>query len=508
MAWRYRLTFEKGLEELQVQKLHELEQQAAMSPGAKATYDKLLNRGLPKAESSGSDSSSETPGASSDSSGDTTDGDSSSEDPGADAAATDESSDAAADDATGGFDASADPTEGTDPAESEEPESQDKEKDDKKDDADKKEETKPATEELRMTRYSLEEITSEDVKHFGGGFLEHAKDVLVFIGLTVTPFVLGHLYRGVLAVIVRLIKLVTFAFRSLSTFMDRHFNSFEEIEKSVASALSGLEGKKEVDDRQDAFAALRFDNQRTIGALKTGTEWNPQQGLENLNQFLASFIPEMDKAFKAEVTSARSIMYVSQQGAQRLPEKLLKANIGIQSLSEGSTPGYACESGYVSSYRSKTALPGDAVVVGHLPKTDLTELSELIKAYNDSQLFLGVDQTQAVEVEQVPYLEKQAIESLLKTVSQIAALCKGHQKTYEDIQRAQSELQYSVKNHIKWLLSQARKISMSESFIEQIYLKATFADRVYLTAMMDLHDYTRHTLLAAVKYAEACSKKL
>ena len=501
---RFRLQFGVSLEELQVEKLHELEKQAAMSPGAKATYDNLLARGIPKQE--GSDTSSDTSDSaapsdtSSDSGTDTTDDTSASTD--TDAGSDDTASDS--DDVTGGFDASADPTE-KDTADDKD---EDEGKDDDKDKSDKKDETKPASEELRMTRYSLEEITSDDVMHYGGSFLEHAKDVLVFIGLTVTPFVLGHLYRGVLAVVVRLIKLVTFAFRSLSTFMDRHFNSFEEIEKSATAALTALEGKKEVDDRQDAFASLRFESHRTIGALKTGSQWDPQKGLQSLQSFLSAFIPEMDKAFKNEVTAARSIMYISQDGAQRLPEKLLKSDLQIQSLTQGSTTGYVCESGYVQSFRSKIALPGDAVVVGHLPKSDLTELTELIKAYNDSQIFLGIDQSQAVEIDQVPFMDKQGIQSLLQVTLEIAKLCKSHQKTYEDIQRVQSELQFSVKNHIKWLLSQTRKISMSESFIEQIYLKATFADRVYLTAMMDLHDYTRHTLLAAVKYAEACSKKL
>ena len=120
---------------------------------------------------------------------------------------------------------------------------------------------------------------------------------------------------------------------------------------------------------------------------------------------------------------------------------------------------------------------------------------------------MGTDAQSEQSILRVDYMTKSQVVDLLGKVLEITKVCKAQMKVYESVQTAQSQMQSGVKSYIKWLISQTRKVSMTESFVEQIYLKATLADKVYLTSMMDLHDYTRQTLVVALQYASACVKK-
>ena len=369
---KFFLKFGQGLEELQVEALKKLETAAVADPSAAALYDNLLVKGIPKVEAA--DSGSDSP--SSDSSGEPDDagGDSSE----ADGGAGDDTGGDSGEDAGGDDDGSQDDPDslgddllGADTGGDDKDES-DKDEEDKKD-----EDTKKATECLREMTYAHEEF-SETASAVAGSLGEAAKSAFLYLGLTVAPFMLTHLYKGVLAVVIRLIQVASYSFRTVSTFIERKINSFDEIEKDATALLSSAQKMPEnKQEEENPLIRSKYTNESTIEKLKIGQGVDFAANIAVLAAFISEFVPQIDKAIQTEISSARKIMLSAQEGTKQLPEKILGDFPTIKSLTPGETKGYVAASDKVQPHRSAQILPGDTVVVAHLPNNGIKDLDSL-----------------------------------------------------------------------------------------------------------------------------------
>ena len=70
------------------------------------------------------------------------------------------------------------------------------------------------------------------------------------------------------------------------------------------------------------------------------------------------------------------------------------------------------------------------------------------------------------------------------------------------------KLRFSFKTYLNQIFNSSEKLDVKSSLIELVYVKTIFAEKVYIRASMDMHDYAVRVLKANIKFAQANLKHL
>ena len=177
-------------------------------------------------------------------------------------------------------------------------------------------------------------------------------------------------------------------------------------------------------------------------------------------------------------------------------------------LVKGTIEGYRIGNDKTDVYCYKHRLPSDIVFMMSIPRSDLSEMSEHIHAYNTSTMMLGMDPASFKDINSVHYMTASELSSFLDSLDKLCGLCAEHQKLYESIQKSKEHLRLNYKNYFFSVANSKERVPLKESLVEHVYLKNMFIDKVYLTAAMDIHTYAVKVMSSALSYASENIKKL
>lgn len=141
-------------------------------------------------------------------------------------------------------------------------------------------------------------------------------------------------------------------------------------------------------------------------------------------------------------------------------------------------------------------------MIATFPKDDLVEQSEIIRAYNDSSIILGMDLSNFREVGSLDYMNAAALADFVNSLETLCASCVAHESMYERIKESKVVAKGTYKGYFSFILHSPKKIKAKDTFLEEVYLKSMFVDKVYLYSMMDIHDYVAKVLVAGTRYVK------
>lgn len=327
------------------------------------------------------------------------------------------------------------------------------------------------------------------------------------LGIKTGAWLLTKMYKGLLILVSKTARLLYEGSIDLAKYLDRKVYSFESYKKDL------LELKKSVElvirnatplDPSDEV----FRNKKAIDGLKIADSVDFAANIAVMSKFIRDEMGGLGKAIARDNALTRRIMegpFGKERDNARAILTVPRPGIGFR---EGFIQGYENDFEYNDTYHSETVLPSDARLVVVLPKKDLKTYPQVTTAYNKSAIFLGLDIKSYQEVTQVPYLQAEKILLLIGSLIELCDVCLAHEILFRQVLKDKDGMANVFRVYFNRLVDSEDKVSIEDSMIECIHLKSMFADKVYLSGAMDLHDFARRILSFGLTFLKSNTGKL
>lgn len=349
-----------------------------------------------------------------------------------------------------------------------------------------------------------EVFTKENVltagKYLGGKAVDGLK-YLKDIGFEYGPVVLKHVYKGVLFALNKTVKAIVQGSVSISTYVKRRINSYENIKSNIESLREAV---KLLEDKE--LDGVKYTNDVVINQLKIGGNYDFLSNVKVAQKFFESFFSSFDRNVKSNVIATRNLVnaVVHEQAVQ--PTNLVVEKFVMNGLTRREVNGYQTDNRSVESYTYNYVLPGDVAFIAWLPKRNLTSHEAVVAAYNGSKIFLGMNIHTAVVKEAVDYPSISEINKYLDTLTAICDYGIGLDKVYTDVLRTRNATRGILNSYMRFLLKAQNKISISDSMADFIALKVAYTDRAYIAGGMYANDYMVRVLTNSLSYLKDAVK--
>lgn len=372
-------------------------------------------------------------------------------------------------------------------------------------------ETTEALESIRNLTYSPEgfsEVFSSIKDHVGSAAvaLKDAAVVLGVLGITYGPGIAAAMYKGVVYVFLKLVKLLYVSTVTITKYIDRRINSFNNLSKEINQAKASIQLIRS--GKASDLNGAKYSNQKVINTLKIGSNVNFDANIKRLHTFVHGVVHELDGKVSTDIGAIKHLIAYSYGNTGRVPNSLMMVKPMATGMSPGVIDGYQSDNEFIDSYKYNERLPSDVTLIAQLPKPELVKIDELSQAYSDSRIALAFDPSSFIEISSVDYMTIDDLSRFVESLDMLCKMCMEHQSLYEKVKHTKSGLKFSFKNYFMSLATADHKVGMKDSLVEYVYLKSMFIDKVYLTAAMDIHDYSSKVISLSLSYVKDNIKKL
>jgi len=337
----------------------------------------------------------------------------------------------------------------------------------------------------------------------GAAFILGAVSSLAAFGIVVAPFILTKIYKGILFLMTRIVKVTINSIALCDKHGSRLLHSFASLKEDIASLRKALD---EIEDKDISDSS--FNNERAINTLKIGGSVDFVKNINELSSFLDTTVKQISVQIEKELSAIKYLIAYSTNGNTKVPTKLMTDSLFTNILTKGNIEGFEYNSELMESYVSNNLLPGDIKLLLHIPRNDLADLEQLNSAYNLSTMFLGLDVSSFQNINEVAYMSKDELTEFLSSLDKLCDVCVSHKLLYETVAKKKKAIRYNFKSYFSNIIAADTKVSIGDSLLQYSYLKVVFADKVYLAAAIDLHDYSIKVLTNGIRLAKDNIKKL
>ncbi len=340
-------------------------------------------------------------------------------------------------------------------------------------------------------------------QHSGSNFAKFAKETGKWLGqlgikLTtdVLPKVLSNVYKGTVYAFNRLAYSFILGFTALEKYITRRHNSFAKLKTEISKSKQVVS----ILQKEKIEGESTYTDENCIRQLVIGDSVDIIKNLSVLRQFLEVTFKDLSSSVKNDLSSIEQIVSHSQITNPESALKLLPIKLKVQGLSQGVVPGFETNSKLLNSFKSSLILPGNTVLIAHLPKNELSTREEWIEAYKDSDLFLGVSKKNIKAQASIPFLTKEQLEELVTELDKVCMLCIQQEAFYQHLRQQKIRLRLVYKGYFESVLHRSKRAGLKDTLIDLVTIKNGFIDKVYLPAAIDIHDYSVRVINAYLKF--------
>lgn len=383
-----------------------------------------------------------------------------------------------------------------------------------------------ASESLRNEYYDrvvLEAIEFSDITHAGNQIFGVAKDTIIGTSrlaaqLTVALYELGVKYspgifnvvkKAVLYLFSRSVKLFMRSTVALVDFMKQHRRSITkrltEIEE-IREEIKQLKAKASAAGKSIVLTSKTTSDDKMISWMTVSGKTDPILSVTVMEKFVGEIVSQVDKGFSNDIDAVNRLINMSKNGAGGN----MFGYMAIAPFS-GSFMRKAAsqtEDSLLDSFVYSTVLPDQTLFVSELPKAGLQDIEQISKAYRESGVFLTSDNRHPPGVDTLDYMELAGVERFLDALESICRKAILHMDGYGRVIKASEGLKLGYRHYYQRLISDERGQSVQDTLVEYVYLKQSFAAKVYLPAAMDIRDYTASYLLRGIRLVKENLKAL
>lgn len=310
---------------------------------------------------------------------------------------------------------------------------------------------------------------------------------------------------GVAYLFIRAVKSLMKGTLSATDAVKRNSRSFSKFKEEISTLRETIKTLKESELTQPE---KKYTDQKVISWLTYGNKTSPVGSAMVMSSFMKTIIEHVNHGIDQDLNIVRKFIELSRSGVKVNPIKLLGVSPFRQRFLKKSVKGYIKDPDLVDSYVYEQSLPDRVLFIGLLPKSTLTELPEITKAYQESSLFLGVDPIDHITERSVDYMAIEEIEQFLDVLEKLCDQSLEHVSTYTRLLKENEKLKLGYRYYYQGLIESDEKKSLHQSLAEFVYLKQAFVNRVYLPAAIDVHDYVASYLVRALRFTSENVKAL
>jgi len=337
-------------------------------------------------------------------------------------------------------------------------------------------------------------------------YLKESLSSLAKLGLIYGPKVLSHAYKGVVSVIVRLINILYNSIVFVVKYRDRKINSFTNLKEYISEIKKSLDLVK-VNEKD--LSEIKYDKAKVINTLKIGSSVDFISNLVVLDSFMKNIISSISVKINNDIGYMKHVMHYSSMESARVPINTMTLNLNIDKVTTTTDlEEYEANSDLVKVTRYKDILPGDVVFISQLPNTSIDNIEDIAKAYNNSSIYLGFNSKGFKEVEYVNYMNAADLSNFLDKLDAICDIGLSHVNIYTDIINKKKSLRYSFRVYFNDIIKSTFRRSLENSFLNNVYLKSIFIDKVYIAGSMNVHDYCIKIVTSGLSFSKDNIKQL
>ena len=434
----------------------------------------------------------------SDTSSDNTDSDSSSDDTGSDDSGDGDSSDVDIDDIPDIPDEDEEPEEESE----EEPEEVSKEEEEKEEEEKLKQESfrdlsfiPPEDQTIRMESFGTFMGTVGSSAWNGLSFV---MTTLAQVGIKYTPLLLNGMFKVVLFTFAKTFKLLDEFYGLMETTVVRFLNRTTKQKKSIQELRDRTKQLLE----QGALVPEGVSKQIDVRHLLLGDSLNLDKNVATLVSFADQKIASLHKSLLHDFSDLEMIArnrYLGKSFNAMSFMKIDPSKSGFtQTYGDASTPDIS-----FTEY-GMGVMTGNVEVCAKLNAEDHDTWSNIEKAYSGSRIYLKPRSTKYLE--EVPLMTPGELVGFLNNLELLAEVSLKHQIFYDEIKRSRSGMVTSVKQLFVRLFEEKVKVSFKDSVTLPLYLKSSFATKVYLTGALDIHDHIAQVIANGLSYSSEMLK--
>lgn len=329
---------------------------------------------------------------------------------------------------------------------------------------------------------SVEDFT--DTKEF----LLDAGKYLLMLGIEVTPKIFSSVYKGILFLMIKIVKLLSFSISKISKFIDRHFNNFNRLKNDISNikkSISLLEKKNVNLDNSN----LVYNNKKIIDKLKINDSVDLINNIKILTSFVNEVIVNIDDRILKDLHLLKHLSDLSDNGITNSPLEVMKADKLSSNFTSNIPAEYRIDLENTISYSYRNKLPGDLLFITRLPVTSFSNIDQIVKSYTSSKIFFGVDSKNYKDINSINYMNLKDLSNLVDELDKLCNLCLSHESKFKNILNENNNLKYNIKHYFLSIININNKISIKDSLIQYYYLKYGFVDKVYLSSCDDIYNY-------------------
>lgn len=364
----------------------------------------------------------------------------------------------------------------------------------------------PPYAEVSMSFESWEDVGYHS-KNISAGIFNGLKALAIFgitHGSSIAMKIIKTLYKGVIWSLIKLAKSFHHGVVLLGKSYERRRNSYDNVKAQLEALTAELEKK---DDPEEEVKDT-YTNSHVINHLKIGDSVDFTANVTAHAEFMDRVIQELNTGVKND---AKMIQYLTTEMARerlQAPSSVLTIDVRFKDMSERIIEGYETPSETLHTLTSNTSLPGDVVLIAHLPNAKMDTQTDFTEAYNHAKVFYGMDMSKFVSVENVNYMTKSELQGFLAALTSLNEMLHAHEYFYKDMLLAKKKMRLSFGNYVQSLVSSGEKVSLKHSLADVINLRTMFMDKVYLVAAVDTHDYAVRVISVGLTLAKDHIKKL
>lgn len=492
-------------EPLNIEKLLDAKKAADKSSIYDSTYQAVKDDIVKQSEEEPEDSSSDMTASDDDNPDDT--GDESDSDPEEDTEGKEESSDEESKESEEPKEE--EKKESTEDKPSEEP----KEKVDTSDETEEGEESKVAKEEMRNFSYPYQASLEDDSYMYdtGKSVLSRTKDALYdtaiylkSLGIKYGPSILKAVYISALFIMTNTIKYLYIGIKNISTFINRRINSFQNLKTELTAIKNSIES---TEHKNKDIENQLFDKDKAINGIVAGTSVDLIKNIETVSHFVNVSVAGLSTEILKDISILKDIIGMD-IAKSKCEISILSVKPNSNILQVNSLKGYDSNVEGLTNYTSKELLPGSLRLIAYLPNDQITDIEQAKSAYSGSHMFFGIDTEEYRIYQNLHYMRPEELSKYCDVLIKLCDICLQHKSLYEKVLQSKKGLRYNFKLYFESLITSKEKTGLKNSLLDYVHLKSMFIDKVYLSAVMDIHDYCARTIKHSITYIRSNRDKL
>lgn len=330
------------------------------------------------------------------------------------------------------------------------------------------------------------------------------------MGLNFGSSIINKVYKGVLYTMGKIASISRNGLRTLVFFSDHWSYALDKQKEDISGLRDVIEQvKSKTIEESDNGQGIKpqFTKERVINVLKIGDNVDFNANVSVLNIFIESVIKYISAKVEQDISAIKHIIAYADSGTTSVPMKLLvNPSISADFIS-GPLEGYSETNELLQTSHYKETLPGDIAFIMHLPSPELTSLDDFRQACFSSKMFLGFNTQNFKNIDSIDYMTLDELSAFLDSLEQLTDTCIAHKTYYENILKIKQNLKISYKNYFTNLIGSKDKVTAKDSLIEYVYIKSVFVDKVYITAMLAIHNYALKVITNGITLAKETVKE-